>query len=114
MIGLDHYVDDVKASLSLELEGLPLIAIVPVEGTIVPGDSEEGWRVVTPSPATSTWCWKRKILRRCCVWSARWQRLRVRSYPAQTRRGQSSRDTRGGLDGKCCRLRRLLDCGRSG
>ena len=42
MIGLDRYVDDVKASLSLELEGLPLIAIVPVEGTIVPGDSEEG------------------------------------------------------------------------
>ena len=42
MIGLGRYVDDVKASLSLELEGLPLIAIVPVEGTIVPGDSEEG------------------------------------------------------------------------
>ena len=42
MIGLSRYVDDVKASLSLELEGLPLIAIVPVEGTIVPGDSEEG------------------------------------------------------------------------
>jgi len=42
MIGLGRYVEDVKASLSLELEGLPLIAIVPVEGTIVPGDSEEG------------------------------------------------------------------------
>ena len=42
MIGLGRYVDDVKASLSLELEGLPLIAIVPVEGTIVPGDSEGG------------------------------------------------------------------------
>ena len=42
MIGLGRYVDDVKASLSLELEGLPLVAIVPVEGTIVPGDSEEG------------------------------------------------------------------------
>jgi len=42
MIGLGRYVDDVKASLSLELEGLPLIAIVPLEGTIVPGDSEEG------------------------------------------------------------------------
>jgi protease-4 len=42
MIGLGRYVDDVKASLSLELEGLPLIAIVPVEGTIVPGESEEG------------------------------------------------------------------------
>jgi len=42
MIGLSRYVDDVKASLSLELEGLPLVAIVPVEGTIVPGDSEEG------------------------------------------------------------------------
>jgi len=42
MIGLSRYVDDVKASLSWELEGLPLIAIVPVEGTIVPGDSEEG------------------------------------------------------------------------
>lgn len=42
MIGLGRYVEDVKASLSLELEGLSLIAIVPVEGTIVPGDSEEG------------------------------------------------------------------------
>ncbi len=42
MIGLGRYVDEVKASLSLELEGLPLIAIVPVEGTIVPGDSEQG------------------------------------------------------------------------
>ena len=42
MIGLGRYVDDVKASLSLELAGLPLIAIGPVEGTIVPGDSEEG------------------------------------------------------------------------
>ena len=41
-ISLDHYVEDVKMSRSLTEENLPLIAIIPVEGTLMPGDSEEG------------------------------------------------------------------------
>ena len=39
---LDRYVEDVKMSRSLTEENLPLIAIIPVEGTLMPGDSEEG------------------------------------------------------------------------
>ena len=42
LIGLGRYVEDQKAQLAVTQETLPLIAIVPVEGTIVPGDSEEG------------------------------------------------------------------------
>ena len=42
MIGLGRYVEDIKADLTIRQEGLPLIAIIPVEGTLVPGDSEEG------------------------------------------------------------------------
>jgi len=42
VIPLDRYVEDVKMSLSLMEENLPLIAIIPVEGTLMPGDSEEG------------------------------------------------------------------------
>ena len=41
-IPLDRYVEDVKMSRSLREESLPLIAIIPVEGTLMPGDSEEG------------------------------------------------------------------------
>ena len=41
-IPLDRYVEDVKMSRSLTEENLPLIAIIPVEGTLIPGDSEEG------------------------------------------------------------------------
>lgn len=41
-ISLDRYVEDVKMSRSLSEENLPLIAIIPVEGTLMPGDSEEG------------------------------------------------------------------------
>ncbi|GIR91671.1 MAG: protease [Halieaceae bacterium] len=41
-ISLDRYVEDVKMSRSLTEENLPLIAIIPVEGTLMPGDSEEG------------------------------------------------------------------------
>ena len=41
-ISLDRYVEDVKMSRSLMEENLPLIAIIPVEGTLMPGDSEEG------------------------------------------------------------------------
>ena len=41
-ISLDRYVEDVKMSRSLTEENLPLIAIIPVEGTLIPGDSEEG------------------------------------------------------------------------
>ncbi len=41
-ISLDRYVEDVKMSRSMTEESLPLIAIIPVEGTLVPGDSEEG------------------------------------------------------------------------
>ena len=42
LISLDRYVEDVKMSRSLTEENLPLIAIIPVEGTLIPGDSEEG------------------------------------------------------------------------
>ena len=42
VIALDRYVEDVKMSRSLTEESLPLIAIIPVEGTLMPGDSEEG------------------------------------------------------------------------
>ena len=42
VIPLDRYVEDVKLSRSLMEENLPLIAIIPVEGTLMPGDSEEG------------------------------------------------------------------------
>ena len=42
VVSLDRYVEDVKMSRSLSEENLPLIAIIPVEGTLVPGDSEEG------------------------------------------------------------------------
>lgn len=42
VIALDRYVEDVKMSRSLTEENLPLIAIIPVEGTLMPGDSEEG------------------------------------------------------------------------
>ena len=41
-ISLDRYVEDVKMSRSLTEENLPLIAIIPVEGTLMPGESEEG------------------------------------------------------------------------
>ena len=41
-ISLDRYVEDVKMSRSLTEENLPLIAIIPVEGTLMPGDSEAG------------------------------------------------------------------------
>ena len=41
-ISLDRYVEDVKTSRSLTEENLPLIAIIPVEGTLMPGDSEAG------------------------------------------------------------------------
>ena len=42
VIPLDRYVEDVKMSRSLTEENLPQIAIIPVEGTLMPGDSEEG------------------------------------------------------------------------
>ena len=42
VISLDRYVEDFKMSRSLTEENLPLIAIIPVEGTLMPGDSEEG------------------------------------------------------------------------
>ena len=42
VIPLDRYIEDVKMSRSLTEENLPLIAIIPVEGTLIPGDSEEG------------------------------------------------------------------------
>ena len=42
VIALDRYVEDIKMSRSLTEENLPLIAIIPVEGTLMPGDSEEG------------------------------------------------------------------------
>ncbi len=41
-MSLDRYVEDVKMSRSQTEENLPLIAIIPVEGTLMPGDSEEG------------------------------------------------------------------------
>lgn len=42
MVTFERYVDDIKSQLVIEQDGLPLIAIIPVEGTLVPGDSEEG------------------------------------------------------------------------
>ena len=42
VVSLDRYVEDVKMSRLLSEENLPLIAIIPVEGTLMPGDSEEG------------------------------------------------------------------------
>lgn len=42
MVTFERYVDDIKSQLVIEQGGLPLIAIIPVEGTLVPGDSEEG------------------------------------------------------------------------
>ena len=42
VISLDRYVEDVKMGRSVTEENLPLIAIIPVEGTLMPGDSEEG------------------------------------------------------------------------
>jgi protease IV len=42
MVSLEHYQEDMAVRRSVTEQGLPLIAIVPVEGTLVPGDSEEG------------------------------------------------------------------------
>ena len=42
LIDFRRYVEDIKLGLALSEEALPLIAIIPVEGTLVPGDSEEG------------------------------------------------------------------------
>ena len=42
LIDFQRYVEDIKMGLALSEEGLPLIAIIPVEGTLVPGDSAEG------------------------------------------------------------------------
>ena len=42
VIPLDRYVEFVKMSRSLRDDNLPLIAIIPVEGTLMPGDSEQG------------------------------------------------------------------------
>ena len=42
MVSLEHYQKDMAVRRSVTEQGLPLIAIVPVEGTLVPGDSEEG------------------------------------------------------------------------
>ncbi len=42
LVRLGRYVDDQKAHLAVSQETLPLVAIIPVEGTIVPGDSEDG------------------------------------------------------------------------
>ena len=42
MIDFARYFEDMKQQRILAEEGLPLIAIVPVEGTLVPGESEEG------------------------------------------------------------------------
>lgn len=41
-IDFERYFEDMKQQRMLAEEGLPLIAIVPVEGTLVPGESEEG------------------------------------------------------------------------
>ena len=54
LIGLGRYVEDQKSQLAISQETLPLIAIIPVEGTIVPGDSEEGMAGSDTSWATST------------------------------------------------------------
>ena len=42
MIPFERYLDEIKMQHHPEEEGLPLIAIVPVEGTLMPGESEEG------------------------------------------------------------------------
>ena len=42
MVDLVPYLEDMKTQQQAADEGLPLIAVVPVEGTLVPGDSEEG------------------------------------------------------------------------
>ena len=42
LIDFQRYVEDIKMGLALSEEALPLIAIIPVEGTLVPGDSEDG------------------------------------------------------------------------
>ena len=42
MVSLEQYQDDLAMRRSESEQGLPLIAIVPVEGTLVPGESEEG------------------------------------------------------------------------
>ena len=42
MVSLEQYQEDFAMSRSESEQGLPLIAIVPVEGTLVPGESEEG------------------------------------------------------------------------
>ena len=42
MVSLAQYQDDMTMRRSASEQGLPLIAIVPVEGTLVPGESEEG------------------------------------------------------------------------
>jgi len=41
-VEFERYFEDMKQQRMLAEEGLPLIAIVPVEGTLVPGESEEG------------------------------------------------------------------------
>jgi protease-4 len=41
-VDFERYFEDMKQQRMLAEEGLPLIAIVPVEGTLVPGESEEG------------------------------------------------------------------------
>lgn len=41
-VGFERYFEDMKQQRTLAEQGLPLIAIVPVEGTLVPGESEEG------------------------------------------------------------------------
>ena len=42
MVSLEQYQEDMAMRRSETEQGLPLIAIVPVEGTLVPGESEEG------------------------------------------------------------------------
>ena len=42
MVSLGQYQEDMAMRRSVSEQGLPLIAIVPVEGTLVPGESEEG------------------------------------------------------------------------
>jgi protease-4 len=42
MVSLQQYQEDMAMRRSVSEQGLPLIAIVPVEGTLVPGESEEG------------------------------------------------------------------------
>ena len=42
MVSLEQYQEELATRRSEAEQGLPLIAIVPVEGTLVPGESEEG------------------------------------------------------------------------